>query len=369
MNYRLSGDYMEYKSPLMTKDTLLYIAEFLPADQLLELRLVCREWKRFIDHGYWKWEVIQQYGGVKYWPIQLQKLPQFKRYVSITQLGQFWQPGECFLVLITEDNRIELKHISAKGESKSIYTSAPQAAPITVVAPLRAGLFMTGDQKGSVAVWNTSEPKEMRRFQAHENSVSALFELSKKELMTGSVDGKITCWELFESDQKQKWSVNEKLPVQTIQHKNNEIQVVLTDKASKTFSVKYFALKDGLEKQPVSLVKFGVNASMHPLSQVMFFKNRFLTELRVPKDAMNQQVYVCNNQWNSEEKLFKPKTSRFKLEQKTDSWQQGHQTYVMSNGNFLFQCHGDGSAMIGIPKRLPLTRAEEFSVSEIKLNK
>lgn len=360
---------MEYKHPLMTKDSMLFIAELLPAHEVLNLRLVCKEWKRFIDSRYWKWEVIQQYEKVKYWSVQLQKLPQFKRYVSITQLGQFWQPGECFLVLVTEDNKIELKHISAEGVSKDIYVSTSQAAPITVVTPLRDGLFMTGDKNGSIAVWNTSEPKELRRFQAHDNSVSAIFEVSKNKIITGAVDGKITCWQFSDNAQQEKWSLNEKLSVQAIQHKNNEIQVVLTDLNSKTFSVKYFALQDGVEKNPVSTVKFGVNASMNPLSQVLFFKNRFLTELRVQKQAMSQQVYVCNNKWNSDQKKYISKTSKFKLEEKTEAWQQGHQAYVMSNGNLLFHSHADGSALIGIPKRLPLTRAEEFSASEIALKK
>src|SRR3990167_313660 len=148
---------MASKSPLEIRDTFLSIVDFLPSNEVLKLRQVRKEWKRFIDQGSWNWGIISDYELAEYRPFQLGAMDRKNPYTLVTQLGQYWNPGECYFVLVREDNCIEVKRLAEGNSFSTVYVTPPQPAPLSVLCPLRGGLYMAGDTRGSVALWNTTD--------------------------------------------------------------------------------------------------------------------------------------------------------------------------------------------------------------------
>jgi WD40 repeat protein len=67
--------------------------------------------------------------------------------------------------------------------------------PCAALAPFEAPLAVTGDDDGTVVLWDLDKRKEVRRFNGHTKSVSsATFSQDGRRLLTGSCDGTVRLW-------------------------------------------------------------------------------------------------------------------------------------------------------------------------------
>lgn len=356
------------------KDTFLSMADWLPPSQIPSLRLVCRNWARWIDEANWSWEVRQPFTKAKSSKVTLGLPQEGEKYSMICQLGEKRRPHTSIFVCVREiDQAIEIKDVNQEGMGSLRAVILCENRQVTALSELKRNRFCVGYDTGEIEVFDASTrvreysiKASDKRIHCIENIVLELknwdrqgyLRTTEQDLLLIADDcGLLSCWELdkFESNSRLRWTTKDNYPIKTISGgENNQVQTLSYHVTSNSFYINTLNCGTGKLVQETRIIKRPPLDNKKTLKGVKLYRNGNVQELTIRNDEFNQNVIIrtyFKDNPNSKVEIFQPKFVEYFCT---------GQAYVLDD-SFCYigtDKHSNGNTQVFYPKRLPVTKGE-----------
>lgn len=359
---------------MQVKDTFLSMADWLPPSQIPSLRLVCRNWARWLDEAPWSWEVREPFTKAKSSKVTLGLPQKGEKYSMVCQLGEKRRPHACIFLCVREiDQAIEIKDVNQEGMGSLRKVIFSENRQVTSLSELKRNRFCVGYNTGEIEVFDAftlqvkySLKASIKSIQCVENILSesknwdrkGFLRTTENDLLIITDDsGQLTCWELekFQNNLRLRWSTKDNHPIKAIRgSENNQVQTLSYNVAINSFHINTLNCDTGNLVEQTRTIKRPPIDDKKTLKGVKLYRNGNVQELTIRNDAFNQNVIIrtyFKDNPDSKVEIFQPKF--------VDYFCTG-QAYVLDD-SFCYigtDKHSNGNAQVFYPKRLPVTKSE-----------